>query len=143
MWTLTEVNKIENSWGTWHALVTLSKNAVPESFYIRFNEEPTQEQASTAGTELATQKNVLESGLVVLPVDNNILTREAFFGRFTNTEIANIYAASAGNANLFAYVKKMEINPTIRKNVPDVIAGLALLEAVGLLGAGRAAEILA
>ena len=85
-----------------------------------------------------TLKRNLQSGAVV----SDSISREDFFGRFTNAEIANIYRASTQNDDLFAYVKKLEINPTVNRKNADVVAGLGLLEAVGLLGAGRAAQIL-
>ncbi len=138
MWTFLETARIEQSFGIWYALVTLTKNSVNESFFLKFDAEPTLAQANAAGTQYALRKNLEEAPVV----DGDSMSREEFFSRFTNTEIAAIYRASAVNDNLFAYVKKLEINPTIHRSNPDVISGLGLLETVGLIGAGRAAEIL-
>lgn len=138
MWTFKEIARIEQSFGTWYALVTLSKGGVPESFFLKFDAEPDAEQAAQAGADLALRKNLDEAPSA--PGDS--LTREDFFSRFTNAEIALIYKAAQQNDDLFAYVKKMEINPSINRSNADVIAGLQLLEAAGLLAAGRAAQIL-
>lgn len=139
MWYFLETVRIEQSFGIWYALVTLNKEGIPESFYLRFDSQPTMDAANAAGESLALKKNLEDAPLVA---EGDSLSREAFFARFTNTEIATIYKAAATNDNLFAYVKKMELNPTIHKSNSDVISGLQLLEAVGLIGAGRAAQIL-
>ena len=137
MWTFQKTEKVEQAFGQWYALVTLDNDGVPESFYLSFPSEPSAAEANAAGVAFTLKRN-LQSGAVV----SDSITREDFFSRFTNTEIAAIYRASTQNDDLFAYVKKLEINPTVNKKNADVVAGLGLLEAVGLLGAGRAAEIL-
>lgn len=137
MWTFLTTARIENNWGQWCALVTLEKDGIPESFFVTFDAEPTLAQADTAGTELALRKTLKEAPSMGLLS----ITREDFFSRFTNSEIANIYRASAASDDLFAYVKKLEINPTVNINHPDVVSGLNLLESVGLLAAGRANQI--
>jgi hypothetical protein len=138
MWNFLETVRIEQSFGIWHALITLAKFGVPESFYLRFDSEPDTTSANAAGEALALRKNLDEAPVA----EGDVMTREAFFSRFTNIEIARIYKAAESNDNLFAYVKKMELNPIIHKSNLDAIHGLQLLEAVGLIGAGRAAEIL-
>lgn len=138
MWTFSSVASIEQAWGQWYALVTLKKDGVEESFHLRFDAEPTAAQASAAGADLALKKNLEEAPAA--PGDS--IPREVFFGRFTNAEIAAIYQAATQNADLFAYLKKAEINPSVNRKNPDAIDGLQLLEAVGLLAPGRAAEIL-
>lgn len=147
MWAYVKTVRVECEWGQWSALVTLARDGVEESFFVRFEREPTVEEADAAGTRLARQKSVADAPFGTLPdpvpaVNTMVLTREDFFGRFTNAEIAAIYRAAQSNDDLFAYVKKLEINPTIRRNAADVAGGLNLLEAVGLIGPGRAAMIL-
>jgi hypothetical protein len=136
-WSFLSVTRIEQQWGQWYALVTLQKDA-PESFFIRFDAEPTADQAAAAGADLALKKNIEEAPSA--PGDS--IARETFFGRFTNAEIAAIYAAAGQNPDLFAYLKKAEINPSVNRKNADVINGLQLLETIGLIGPGRAAEIL-
>lgn len=137
MWTFDSVARIEQNWNQWSALVTLTKDGLPESFYIKFHDEPTDNQVQSAGVELALKKNLEEAPNA--PSDS--MAREDFFGLFTNAEIAAIYRASQTNDDLFAYVKKLEINPTVNKNNADVIGGLQLLEQAGLLASGRADQI--
>lgn len=138
MWEFIEVVRIGQDFGQWYAQVTLSGNGGVESPFITFGAvEPTMQEVETQGRRLALQRN-----LTGAYVASDSITREAFFDRFTNTEIASIYQAANASADLFAYVKKLEMNPTVNTKNADVVNGLALLEQVGLLGAGRAAEIL-
>jgi hypothetical protein len=137
LWSFVSVARIEQHFGQWYALVTLEKDA-QESMFIKFDAEPTTEQAAAAGQAMALRRNLDEAPSA--PGDS--ITREDFFGRFTNAEIAAIYQAAGQSADLFAYLKKAEINPSVNRKNEDAIAGLQLLEAVGLLGPGRAAEIL-
>lgn len=139
MWTFRTTARIACDFGIWHALVTLENDGVPESFFINFRDrEPTEAQAAAAGAALALQKNLAEAPSA--PGDS--LPREVFFDRFTNAEIAAIYRAAADNDDLFAYIKKLEMNPTVNRRNGDVIDGVQLLEAAGLIGPGRAAAIL-
>lgn len=137
VWSFVEVARIEQQFGQWYALVTLAKEA-PESFFVRFDAEPTPAQAAAAGADFALKKNLEEAPAA--PGDS--IPREEFFSRFTNSEIATIYAAANSNADLFAYLKKAEINPSVNRKHAEVIDGLQLLEAVGLIAPGRAADIL-
>ncbi|MGZ8317467.1 MAG: hypothetical protein ACXWVD_00050 [Telluria sp.] len=138
MWTFDSVAAIEQHWGAWYALVTLLRDGVPESSYVHFGgTEPSANAAQLAGTELALRRNLDEAEQA-----GQSMTRETFLGRFTNAEIAGIYAAAASNNEVFVYVKKMELNPTIHPNHPDTLAGLQALEAEGLIGPGRANQIL-
>lgn len=147
MWTFVETVRIESNFGRWSALVTLEKGGVPESCYLNFRDvEPTSTQADAAGAAYALRRTLDESpDMAIAAADaaaNEFMPREIFFAKFTNTEIAAIYRAMNSNDNLFAYVKKMEITPMIRRAHPDTVNGLNMLEAVGLIGPGRAAQIL-
>lgn len=138
MWTFSTVERTDESFGQWFALVTLVKNDVPESFYIKFDAQPSTEQAASAGTELALKKNLEEAAQVT-----SALTRAAFVERFSIAEIGRIYAAAPSSPLLLAFTKKLEFNDTIHLNNPDTIAGVNLLEQFGLLdGVGRASQIL-
>lgn len=87
MWIFVETVRIEAEWGTWSALVTLSKDNVPASFFIGFGaNEPTMAEADAAGVALALQKT--EDEIVPPPV-----TAPAdFFSRFTTDEANAMYA---------------------------------------------------
>lgn len=137
MWSFLEVVRVEQNWGRWHALVTLSKAGVPESFYLKFAGEPTPEQAEQAGRDYALRRNLDEAP----DAPSRTVTREDFVGRFTLQEIGAIYSATAGNASLLAFTKRLEFNPTVQLDGEDCTNGLALLEEVGLIGSGRASAI--
>lgn len=95
------------------------------------------------GTTFANRWKTITSGATAAPsAPGDSIPREVFFGRFTNVEIAIIYKAAAQNDLLFSLIKKMELNPNVNRTHADVINGLQLLEGAGLIGAGRAAEIL-
>lgn len=137
MWSFVEVVRIEQHWGKWCALVTLVKAGVPESFYLKFDAEPTPAQAQAAGIDLALRKTLDEAPVAA----GRSITQDEFVKRFTLAEIGGIYAAAPGNASLLAFVKRLEFSPSVDLDSDDVVNGLALLEQVGLIGAGRAAQI--
>lgn len=134
MWTFCRTALVEQRFGVCYSLATLAKFGVEESFFIKHGQPPTLEQADAAGRELALRKNLDEAVAA-----GDAMTREDFLGRFTNSEIARIYRAAAVDDNVFAYVKKMELNPTIRRNSLETQSGLAALEQAGLLDEGRTA----
>lgn len=137
MWEFVEVVRTEQNWGRWSALVTLSKAGVQESFYLKFDGEPTPEQAEQAGRDYALRKNIDEAP----EAPSRTISRSEFVGRFQITEIGAIYSAATGNATLLAFTKKLELNDTVNLDSDDCINGLALLEQAGLIGAGRANAI--
>lgn len=137
MWSFVEVVRIEQHWGRWCALVTLAKAGVPESFYLKFQDEPTPWQAQAAGADLALRKNLDEAPVT----PGRVVSREEFVGRFTMPEIAGIYQAAASSATLMAFTKKLEMRDTVHLDAEDTVAGLALLEQSTLIGVGRANAI--
>lgn len=74
------------------------------------------------------------------------ITHLAFISRFTDAEAIAIDLASMGAsveaAAVRRYLAKVGAAKFIDLDFPDTRAGVAALEAGGLLGAGRAAEIL-
>lgn len=134
MWSFVRTALVEQRFGISYSLATLVKDGIDESFFIKYPEPPTLEQSEAAGRDLALRKNLDEAVAA-----GDAMAREDFLGRFTNSEIARIYRAAAVDDNVFAYVKKMELNPTIRKHSLETQHGLATLEAAGLLDEGRTA----
>jgi hypothetical protein len=71
----------------------------------------------------------------------------AYLRRFTQSERITIRAAAAQSPVLDDYLKLMDATiaqgGVINLLDPDTISALSMLESVGILGAGRAAEILA
>lgn len=71
------------------------------------------------------------------------LSRLEFLRRFTPAERKAIFQARKNSFDLDDFMYLLELADSVRLDNADVTAGLALLEAGGLLATGRAAEILA
>ena len=63
--------------------------------------------------------------------------------RFTDDELVGIYSAAKSVIQVEIWLEKFKLAQDINLDDPLVAAGLTALEGVGLLAAGRAAEILA
>jgi len=85
----------------------------------------------------------------VVPPAARKLTKLEYMNLFTDSELAAIYAAAKVSPAVEVWLKKFEMatpdqdGKAIDKDDPRTIGGLQALEAATLLGAGRAAEILA
>jgi hypothetical protein len=66
-----------------------------------------------------------------------------FLRLFTQTERINIRAAAAVNAVVADYQYMLDAATTVNLSDPDILTGVPLLEAAGLIGPGRADQILA
>ena len=71
------------------------------------------------------------------------LERIDFLRLFTDPELVAILQEATTNPMVALYQYKLSISPRVLLNDPDILAGLPALEALGLLGPGRAAQILA
>lgn len=70
------------------------------------------------------------------------LTRYQFIGRFTRAEMEGIASAADQNAAIKVLLLKWQTADGIVLNDPAAMAGVQALEIAGLIGEGRAAEIL-
>lgn len=70
------------------------------------------------------------------------MTKLEYLRRFTQEERISIRTAAASNAVLADYMAMLELATDIDLSDSDTVSALAMLEQVGLIGAGRAAEIL-
>jgi hypothetical protein len=77
------------------------------------------------------------------PPRQSILTKLEYLRRFTQDERVAIRNAAKVNAVLEDYMALLDLAQEINLDDPDTIAGVQMLEAAGLLNAGRAQEILA
>lgn len=75
------------------------------------------------------------------PVKTQI-TKLEYMNRFTDTELAGIYTAAKNVIQVEVWLEKFKLATDISLADQRTIAGLQALEAVGLLDAGRAADIL-
>lgn len=71
------------------------------------------------------------------------LSQVKFLKRFTPTEYEVIKTAAAVNGTVDYYFQLMMSADYVCVSDPDTVAGVTMLEQAGLLGSGRAAEILA
>ena len=65
-----------------------------------------------------------------------------FLRRFTSEERITIRTAAKTNAVLEDFMALLEMSQHVQSTDPDTVAGMQLLEAAGLLGPGRAQQIL-
>lgn len=70
------------------------------------------------------------------------LTKLGYLRRFTQAERIAIRAAAAASAELTDYLELLSLAEDVRTDDPDTRAAVEMLEAVGLIAPGRAAEIL-
>ena len=77
---------------------------------------------------------------VLVPV---VLNKVDFLRLFTQAERINIRAAAAVNPVVDDYQNMLDAATTVNLQDPDILTGVPLLEQAGLIGPGRAAQILA
>ena len=73
---------------------------------------------------------------------NRILTKREFLKCFTAEEYSAIKVAAAANATLDYYWQMFMLSEDVHLGDTDTINGVTLLEQAGLIGTGRASEIL-
>lgn len=71
-----------------------------------------------------------------------ILTKLQYMNRFTDEELAGIYAAAKSVVQVEIWLEKFKLASEIDLDDQRTVAGVQALEASGLIAAGRAAEIL-
>ena len=78
-----------------------------------------------------------------VPERVRILTHLQYMNRFTDAELVTIYTVAKTNVPVEVWLAKFNAASEINLDDPNTVAGLQTMEAAGLIGAGRAAEILA
>lgn len=81
-------------------------------------------------------------GVEVAPIVAMTWTKLEYLRRFTQDERIAIRTAAKVTPQLEDYMALLELATDVRSDDPDIISALTMLEAVGLIGAGRAGEIL-
>lgn len=100
------------------------------------------------GMEFATHDHVEHVESVVNPdgsiegTASVVLTKREFIKRFSVEEYAGIKAAAQANATLDYYWQMFMLAEEINTGDADTVAGVQMLEQAGLIGTGRAGEIL-
>ena len=71
------------------------------------------------------------------------LTHLQYMNRFTQGELRSIYAAAKTVVDVEIWLDKFKLASDVSLDDPSTIEGLSAMESAGLIGAGRAVEILA
>lgn len=77
-----------------------------------------------------------------VPVTAMVWTKLEYLRRFTQAERIAIRGAAKAVPELDDYLQLLELADEVRSDDPDIVGALAMLEGAGLIGAGRAGEIL-
>ena len=88
-----------------------------------------------------TFNHISQKPVVQQPAER-ILTKLEYLRHFSAEERITIRTAAKTNAVLEDYLSMLELAEEIDTNDPDTIAAVQMLEQVGLIGAGRASEVL-
>lgn len=116
------------------------------------NELPTPENGSTTEmpgvTALEIRANYDWNPATVSFVEKDgaarrLISKLDYMNRFTDAELVAIYTAAKTNVNVEIWLEKFKLAAEINLDDPKTATGLQALEALGLIAAGRAAEILA
>lgn len=83
-----------------------------------------------------------DSGVTDAPIVAMTWTKLEYLRRFSPAERIAIREAAKTVPALDDYLQLLELAEEVRSDDPDIIGALTMLEAVGLIGAGRANEIL-
>ncbi len=98
-----------------------------------------------SGMEFDTHNHIAESPeesvTDVIPTSYT-WTKIEYLRRFTQEERIAIRTAAKTSAVLEDYMQLLELASEVKSDDPDIVAALTMLESVGLIGAGRAQEII-
>ena len=100
---------------------------------------------SWAGMEFDTHDHsvlTVEEGVTDVPVVAMTWTKLEYLRRFTQDERIAIRTAAKQVPALDDYLELLALATDVRSDDPDIVGALAMLEAGGLIGVGRAQEIL-
>ncbi len=98
-----------------------------------------------SGMEFATHEHAPEadtSGITDVTPTSYTWTKLEYLRRFTQAERIAIRAAAKAIPELEDYLQLLELASEVRSDDPDIMGALQMLEAGGLIAAGRAQEIL-
>ena len=98
-----------------------------------------------SGMEFVTHDHTPEadaSGITDVPIVAMTWTKLEYLRRFTQAERIAIRGAAKVVPELEDYLQLLELATEVRSDDPDIASALAMLEGAGLIGAGRAGEIL-
>lgn len=76
-------------------------------------------------------------------VPHRIITKLAYMNKFHDDELVSLYTAAKSIIQIEIWLEKFKVSENIDLDDPRTIGGIHALEVNGLIGPGRAAEILA
>ena len=129
--------------GKWQVRVVIDANT---STFLHYDHEPSAEEIQRDAKAYDLQKQLADLKNTPLPEAQPEpvtarLTKLAYMDRFTDVELAGIYAAAKVAPAVEVWLEKFKLAEYVDIADARTIAGLQALEAAGLLAAGRAAEI--
>lgn len=130
--------------GKWQARVIISDD---ESIFLKFNDEPSQFEINREAESYVLRKRLAEIRDEPVPDTQpealaSRLTKLQYMNRFRDDELATIYAAAKVSPAVEVWLEKFKLSEFVDTADVRTTLGLQALESAGLIGAGRAAEIL-
>lgn len=107
-------------------------NNVDTYYIIDYTPEQLAEIAAQKAAQEAERQRLLAT-----------LTKYQFMSRFTMDEKRTIYGLESTSIDIKVWIATFNISDDIYLKEPDTIEGVNMLETAGIIGPGRAAEILA
>lgn len=108
----------------------------------RYTSDKTIEWKGMEFTTHAHSEFIAEEVATQEPANLGQISKLAYMERFTDAELANIYAATKISPAVEVWLEKFKLAEFIDLADPRTLAGLQALESNGLIGTGRALEVL-
>lgn len=74
--------------------------------------------------------------------EDHMITRLDFMSRFTDVELVTIYSAAKSSVQIEVWLEKVKMATDISLTDPRTVSGIFALEQIGMIGPGRAKEVL-
>ncbi len=99
-------------------------------------------EAYLAWVALDPENNIPSHTFNAPPPPPEPVSKLEFMNRFTDAELAAIYTIAKQSVAVEIWLEKFKLAEFVNPGDPRVAAGIQALEMFGLIGSGRAAEIL-
>lgn len=131
--------------GKWQVRVVIDET---QSQFFKFETEPTQAQVDRVAEMFVLQQQLAQLQNSPVPATepepvSRVLTKTQYMNRFTDAELGAIYSTAKVVVSVQVWLERFNAATEINLDSSNVIGGLHTMEAAGLIGAGRANEILA
>lgn len=116
---------------------------------VEISDFPLSPGDDCATAEISISKSELESIYTWIPEScsfeikpKRVITKLDYMNRFTDEELATIYTIAKTNISIEIWLEKFKLASEINLDDPRTINGVNSLEQFGLIGSGRASQIL-